>query len=65
MTADVFRNLKNGDRVRHVDGTLGTIRRQRGYLVMEILWDDETCLVLHVNSQADAKWAETDIEMAA
>jgi hypothetical protein len=64
MNRETYRKLKDGDRVRHVDGTVGTVVRQRGFAAMEVVWDDAQRQVMHADSQTDAEWAESDIEIA-
>lgn len=67
MKSSEFAKLKNGHRVRHFDGTWGTIERNPNYSksLMEIVWDDGQRQMMCVDTKTDCDWIESDIVEAA
>ena len=65
MKAAEYKRLRNGSRVRHVDGTLGTIEiNTHVSAITEIAWDDGQRQLVRTDSQTDMNWVESDVESA-
>lgn len=65
MKASEYKRLRNGSRVKHVDGTLGTIEINPHFSVItEIVWDDGQRQIVRTDSKTDLAWVETDVESA-
>lgn len=64
MTAQELSRLRNGDRVRHVDGTVGVLVKFHEYeSIFQIDWDDNQQQLLRIDSPTDIAWAETDLTL--